>query len=143
MKVSVSNHETNQQKSQSQYQVWRQEIKSISLSLKVETSMCKVSVSVSTCKLWSRSPLTGILLHIIFRLYEFVHGAIAGGQNICSINVTKFLKMTLCLGLGQLFKRQTSWSEPNQTKFIFFDSPNIPTDGAEKDKVNMMTVSVY
>ena len=59
MKLSVSNHETSKQKSQSQsqYQVLRQEIKTFSLSLKVETSLWKVSVLVSTGKLWSRWPL--------------------------------------------------------------------------------------
>ena len=45
MEVSVSNGETNQQKSQSQYQVFILEMKS--LSHKVETSICKVLVSVS------------------------------------------------------------------------------------------------
>ena len=55
-KVSVSNYETNEQKSQSQYQDLRL-IKNISISHKVETSLCKVSFSVSTCGFWPRSPL--------------------------------------------------------------------------------------
>ena len=48
-KVLVSNHETCHQKYQ--YQVLRYEIKSLSLSLKVETSICKVSVLVRSNQL--------------------------------------------------------------------------------------------
>ena len=50
-----------QWKSQSQYQTLILEMKSSSLSLKVETSICNVPVSVLTSKFWSRSPLWSII----------------------------------------------------------------------------------
>ena len=56
--VLVSNCETNQWKSQSQYRALILEMKS--LSLKVENILCKVSVS--TCKFWSCSPLAVLRL---------------------------------------------------------------------------------